>query len=343
MLHAPGGGLVPAPPCSPSLEASLSQTAVRKIRELPATCLLVALALAACGGGGGDPPSSNTSTKAVSGVVVDGPIEGATVFLDLNDNQLHDADEPISAPSDPTGAYRLELGSVTPEQLASGHLITIIPDTAKDSDDGGKTLAEAGRRGFTLMTPGSAVEPPSPDLADESKRAILSPLTTLVAAEMRKNGSSLSEAKDAVRQQIGLDADDVMSNFVAQRNDRLGRIARTAAIALGEAHHTVEQTDVTSPLPEGERLYAAIESALGVIQTLNRDDNAIALSVDDIKDELEKPERRVAIEAAIAARRATIEQRLAAGGDRSGQSRPNRGGRDAQEVVCLALGCPTPN
>jgi len=45
--------------------------------------------LAACGGGGGSSSGAATGNTATSfgGKVVDGTIEGATVFLDLNNNQ----------------------------------------------------------------------------------------------------------------------------------------------------------------------------------------------------------------------------------------------------------------
>ena len=52
-------------------------------------------ALSIAGGGGG---------FSFSGSVIDGYVEGATVFLDLNGNLIHDADEPVSV-TDSTGAY----------------------------------------------------------------------------------------------------------------------------------------------------------------------------------------------------------------------------------------------
>jgi hypothetical protein len=66
------------------------------------------LLLSACGGGGDASttlPAASTAppplatTIQLNGIVMDGPIEGAQVFLDLNNNQVRANDVPISAPS----------------------------------------------------------------------------------------------------------------------------------------------------------------------------------------------------------------------------------------------------
>lgn len=57
--------------------------------------------LAACGGGGGG-GSNAVSGAALSGKVIDGPIAGATVCLDVNSNNACDTGEP-TATTDATG------------------------------------------------------------------------------------------------------------------------------------------------------------------------------------------------------------------------------------------------
>ncbi|MFM1987169.1 MAG: hypothetical protein RJA99_126 [Pseudomonadota bacterium] len=174
---------------------SSSQTATPVPVRLVALCSAVALALAACGGGGGSGTevaaigTGGTGATAFSGVVVDGPIEGATVFVDLDGDFVQDPEEPQSAPSDASGRFTVDVSKVDPARLKDARLVVHVPDTAKDADDGGKTLAEAGRAGFTLTT-----TPP----AAPTERAVLSPLTTLVTAEMRDQGTSRAEAAAAV-------------------------------------------------------------------------------------------------------------------------------------------------
>ena len=103
--------------------------------------------LTACGGGGGGSSSSGTSTT-IAGAVIDGYIEGATVCLDVNDNGVCDASEP-SVVTGANGAYTLSYAGDT----KGLHVISVIPATAKDADDNGLTLQQAGKSAYTLMAP----------------------------------------------------------------------------------------------------------------------------------------------------------------------------------------------
>jgi len=184
--------------------------------------------LAACGGGGG----GDLTTK-VSGTVVDGPIRGATVFLDLNANFVHDAGEPISLPSAADGGFEVVVGNITQAQLAMAMFVSHVPQTAFDADDAGLNLAAAGRQGFTLATPASAYL----QLADgqlSAARPLLSPLTTLVTAEMAFNGLSIADARARVQQRAALGSKNPMEDFVVSDDQELGDKARIVAIALGE-------------------------------------------------------------------------------------------------------------
>lgn len=192
------------------------------------------LALASCGGGG-DSSTSPQGALQLSGVVIDGPIQGAVVFLDLNHNQAHDSDEPISAPTNAAGAFTLVAEKLTPAQIAAGMLVTHVPSHALDADDGGVTLAAAGRNGFVLMSPASAYV----TATGTPTAPVLSPLTTLVAGEMAFNGLTLAEAKAAVQARLSLEGKDPMSNFVAAQDRAAGNVARATAIALGETGRTI--------------------------------------------------------------------------------------------------------
>ena len=237
----------------PAFHVQTPSGALRRSGAILATTLL----LAACGGGADAPaPSGGTDARAgnpdpiaapateptstLSGVVIDGPIEGAIVFLDLNGNDEHDPDEPIAAPSDRSGAFRLTLRALTPEQIASARLVTHVPASARDADDGGLTLAQAGRNGFTLMAPVMPTLGAAPEGAPQAA-AVLSPLTTLVTAEMRTNGLALAEAKAAVQARLGIGDKDPTRDFVAEGDTGLGNVARAAATEMGEAGRAIAE------------------------------------------------------------------------------------------------------
>ena len=160
--------------------------------------------LQACGGGGGGQAgigSGGSGTAvALNGTVVDGLIEGAVVFVDLNGNLQLDAGEPTSSATGANGQFTIDVSSVTQAQWAYATIVTHIPDTAKDADDAGQTLAQAGKRGFTLMSPASAYVDSTAPLATSVTDAFVSPLTTLVANEMAFNNLTLAQARDQVKQ-----------------------------------------------------------------------------------------------------------------------------------------------
>jgi hypothetical protein len=114
--------------------------------------LALILALSACGGGGssnGATGSNSTSTVALSGKVVDGYINGATVFCDANNNGVLDAGEASTTTSGQ--------GDFTLSSACSATLVSI---------------------GGTDVTTGYAFQGV---LKTSSGAVVMSPLTTLVA------------------------------------------------------------------------------------------------------------------------------------------------------------------
>ncbi|MHB8948526.1 MAG: S8 family peptidase [Rhodoferax sp.] len=257
------------------------------------------LAIAGCGGGS-DSGTSPQNSMQLAGVVVDGPIQGAVVFLDLNQNQVHDSGEPISLPTSDDGAFTLLTEKLSQAQLATSMLVTHIPATARDSDDGGKTLAEAGRSGFVLMTPVSAYVPTVGNPAS----AVLSPLTTMVAGEMAFNGLTLAQAKVSVQERLALQGKDPMVNFVAAQDRVTGNIARTTAIALGEAGKTISQVATQQGgIAVREQVAATVKTVKdqlpSVISSLELDNsNTQQPAVSAVRDELAKPAPARALAAA---------------------------------------------
>ena len=261
------------------------------------------LMLAACGGGGGSVDNAAASLPATSsavtikGVVVDGAIQGATVFLDLNDNQVHDSGEPISGVTDAAGAFVIVADGLSPAQLATAMLVTHVPETARDADDRGATLKAAGRNGFMLMTPVSAymqAQASGANGANGVMPVVVSPLTTLVASEMAYSGLTLAQARGSVQERLSLNGKDLMSDFVAARDEGLGRTARAAAIALGEAGRSIaaeaQKGDGMSVRKQMASAVAVVKEQLPLALThLELNKPAGTVSVATVMAELAKP------------------------------------------------------
>ena len=97
----------------------------------------VSLALVACGGGGGDGGSDTqpVTKTAIQGKAIDGYVQGATAYLDLNFNRQLDEGEPNAVTSN-TGDYRLELTEAQQECAQYVPLVVDVPVGAVDLDLG---------------------------------------------------------------------------------------------------------------------------------------------------------------------------------------------------------------
>ena len=222
------------------MKSNLFVPGARRPARWTLSALCAAVILAGCGGGGGgDITATVSSSVHISGSVVDGPIEGARVFLDLNGNMAHDVGEPISPPTNAQGAFALVAERLTQAQAATALLVSHVPDSARDADDRGQDLRAAGRRGFTLMAPVSAYLRVGADGSNTAVAPLLSPLTTLVAAEMAFAGLNLADAKASVQQRLALRGKDPMLDFVAAQDAALGQLARAVAITMGDAGKSI--------------------------------------------------------------------------------------------------------
>jgi hypothetical protein len=149
---------------------------------------LVALALAGC-----EPPCDCVDPATeVSGVVIDGAIQGATVCLDLNKNGACDANEPASAATDSKGTYRI---AATVDQIGAAPLVAMVPATAVDASNPTETVGKA----FTLSAPAG-------------RGAVISPITTLIQAAVAQ-GMSLPQAEAAVAAQLQIPIASLYNNY----------------------------------------------------------------------------------------------------------------------------------
>ena len=105
--------------------------------------------LSACGGGGDgggsptppDPGPPAPTALTLTGKVMRGYLQGATVCVDSNDNLLCDGNEP-AALSDAQGDWRLELDAAQAALLATARLIAVVPAAAVDASTGAPVGAE---------------------------------------------------------------------------------------------------------------------------------------------------------------------------------------------------------
>ncbi|PUE21792.1 hypothetical protein B9Z43_00990 [Limnohabitans sp. MMS-10A-192] len=168
----------------------------------------IAASLAACGGGGGG-SGPLAAANTLTGVAVDGYIQGATVFLDINRNGLADAGEP-STTTDLNGRYALDYSSVTGS--VSG--LPIVVTGGVDSDTG---FAFAGK----LSAPVESV----------SQAQVVTPMTTLVDAMVAQGlAADVPTAKQKVASALGLTVDQLAADPVAAIANNPG--IYTTAVAL---------------------------------------------------------------------------------------------------------------
>ncbi len=154
-----------------------------------------ALFITACGGGGGGGGSGSlVSSNTLRGLAVDGYLQGATVFLDMNRNGVQDTGEPMTA-TDLSGRYTLDLGAIT--QTVTG--LPIVVTGGVDSDTG---LAFTGK----LSAP----------VESANQAQVVTPLTTLVDAMVTNNyAADVASAKQKVATALGLTVDQLASDPVA--------------------------------------------------------------------------------------------------------------------------------
>ena len=223
--------------------------------------LAVAAGLSACGGGGGgvasDPVTQGAGSSSLSGKVVDGYLQGAEVCLDTNADKVCDTDKVFT---DANGNYSIT-HKLTASALAGAHVLVQVPDTAKDADDGGKTLKEAGKAAFELLAPAAYPQ-------------VVSPLTTLVSEDMLSNGLTAAEAETKIIGTLSLGSGTALlgqqADFVAAKDPKLQKLAQTTAVLLGEVKKTVSTTLAAKPgtVKPAEQLRVEVMAARQMLSTL---------------------------------------------------------------------------
>ena len=203
---------------------------------------LVAATLAACGGGSDSsppppppppPPAATTATITVK--AADGLLSGAKGCYDLNDNNVCDATEQLSAASDANGIFTLE---VAVAEVGKHRVVVDVPADAIDKDNNAAVGAA-----YRMTAPATGIT--------TAHSVFVSPLTTAVQLQMDRSGQTLAQARDYIQAQAGLRVSPLADftaaasadNTVAANAARLAlQTARQQAAAVSTA---VGQTDVS--------------------------------------------------------------------------------------------------
>jgi len=149
--------------------------------------------IAGCGGGGG----STAGTTIVSGVVADGYLRNAEVFLDMNGNYQWDAGEPKTF-SGQGGAYSLNMSA---DQVGRYPVVVrAIAGQTVDEDHPSTPIANS----YLLCTPATHT-------------SFISPMSTLIQQKLAGNpGMTMPDAMTQLRNQLNLPIGvDMFGNYVA--------------------------------------------------------------------------------------------------------------------------------
>jgi hypothetical protein len=196
-----------------------------------AVCVVGTISIAGCGSSGTDTSAGVGSggtgvlAKAISGIVADGYLANATVFLDKNGNYQLDANEP-STTTDSGGAYTL---NIDPSDVGKYPIIALaIKGITIDKDTNG-----AIANSYVLST--------AKDSVSGTVSNFISPMSSLIR-EMMESGqySSLQQAADALSSKLGLQSGtDLMGNYLHTNNTAIHTVSQNMATLMGNQMGTV--------------------------------------------------------------------------------------------------------
>ena len=198
--------------------------------------------LAACGGGGG---SSGVASIAntLTGVAVDGYLQGATVFLDMNRNGIVDPGEP-STTTDLSGRYTLDYSGIS--SAVTGLPVVVMGGV--DSDTG---FAFTGKLAAPVDSAGQA--------------QVVTPLTTMVDSMVAQGlALDVATAKQKVASALGLTVDQLSTDPVAAIANNPG--IYTTAVALQRSIQMLASANAVS----GESSHESQERVIRALATAIR-------------------------------------------------------------------------
>ena len=239
-------------------------------RSLISAAVATSISLTACSGGGGstgaiDPVDPASATTTLSGIVADGYLLNATVCLDLNLSKTCDSGEPM-ATSTSGGNYSLE---GTQAQINAYPVIAeIIAGTTVDEDNPGVPVAKA----YTLTAPAG-------------KGAFVSPLSTIVQAQIETTGKTAEQIENEILASIGQDPTvvSIFDDYVASKTDT------TNSAAVQESYlqlHQIAQVTASTIANNIELIEAAVTSGEIKMDLSTTLDSLITIIVQNVIAEL---------------------------------------------------------
>lgn len=188
-------------------------------RQLLAAASLIMVGLVAgCGGSSTTP--SNSSTSAITGKVADGYLEGASVFLDKNDNYRLDAGEPFTT-TDENGAYTL---TVDAADLGLYHIVALAIQGVTVDKDTNQTVANS----YLLSLPKYSV-------SGTVSSNFISPISSQLREMMETgNYATIQQAMEDLRAKLGMPAGtNIAADYIAGGNQRMHTAAQNMATLMG--------------------------------------------------------------------------------------------------------------
>ncbi|RII26327.1 MAG: hypothetical protein CXR31_11580 [Geobacter sp.] len=150
--------------------------------------------IAGCGGGSGT--STTAPAAQISGVVADGYLQNAEVFLDMNNNYQWDGNEPKTM-TDSSGKYTLTVPAAD-----AGKYPVVVHAIAGSTMD--RDTNQAVPNSYVLCAPAG-------------KTDFISPMSTLLQQKLAANpGLTMADAMTQLRNQMGMPAGlDMLADYIA--------------------------------------------------------------------------------------------------------------------------------
>lgn len=237
--------------------------------------------LVGCGGDSSDSTTSSgsnpTAAPTYSVTAIDGYLQNAQVWLDINGNFQLDKDTEPTAITGKGGIAKLDVSTVTnPEQYPvivkaiAGQ--TIDEDTiSSDNPDGTPITAE-----YVMSAP-----------AGETAVTPLSTLVHVVLEQTKSDGDSTEDiekkkqaAVSQVAEQLGIDKDDVLGDFIEADNKDVSYVAENiveAKILPGTPAELDQVVEDVKSDPDGATFLKKTEAASNeikkVVETVKADDS----------------------------------------------------------------------
>lgn len=208
-------------------------------RKNPLTLTISALLLAGCFDSGSS--SSDEATGSSDNLelrVIDGYLRNAFVWLDINDNGIHDTNEP-SGTTGVGGRVSLNISNIDGDPSSYPIIAEAIVGQTIDED----TITDTQRDGKPIDKPYF--------LAAPAGQTAITPLTTMVHAKVSKEGIDVEQAIQQISTALDISQDVLMSDYtqqpsVSNKASSLVKIGAVPTSTTGLKQDLIEAIDNTA-------------------------------------------------------------------------------------------------